>query len=355
MRATVMRHIGCAALLALFSTGCTAADLPLPTGAMGSWADYPSSSLVGKSPLGGGGTPASSEVNGATTALYQTSVGPVAWKGVQLAKLQSTGPSLLWNAPPDRNSQAIAIPQDGLAWAVGYGVARYKLGQWDVEPTDVDAAASPAAPSSTRIVLMDVSFAPGSTSVGYAVGTRGTILRYDSVAKRWVAVAVADATGKQLGTVKVLASNDVWVAGEVLLHFNGTTWTKVTDVPGQVSGLAAVDASNVWASTGDGLYQWNGTAWQAKFTPTGHTVGAPAIATFGSTLVGLAIEPGVPSGAVFTYQDGQWTTETVTVPADIGLDTVVLGSQTTAYAKTYDNSGVYRFDLSTKKWSYYSE
>lgn len=361
MRAQALRHIGLAALLALATTGCAEMG---PTSALMTdsfTAGTSRNGLVGSSPLGGGGVSGSvggdrqPAVGGATTALYQTAIGPIAWKGVQLARMLGSGTSLLWNAPPDRYGQAIAIPQEGLGWAVGYGVARYQAGAWDTENTDVDAVSNPTTTSSQRILLTDVAFAPGSSTVGYAVGTRGTILRYDATAKRWVKVTVPDATGMHLGTVKVLAANDVWVAGQVLLHFDGATWTKVTSVPGEISGLAVVDAGNVWASTGSGLYQWDGAAWTARFTPTGRTVGAPQVAAFGSTVVGLALEPGVPNGAVFTYQNGAWQTETVTVPADVGLDTVVLASQTTAYAKTYDNAGVYRFDLGTKKWSYYSD
>lgn len=351
-----MTRLALGALLALTTAGCAGMEglTAMPMGSVGSLDAYPSNSLVGKSPTGGGGY-ASADVNGATSALFQTSIGPVAWKGVQLARMASVGPTLLWNAPPDRYGQALAIPQQSLGWAVGYGIARYQAGAWDTEVTDVDSLANPTAAASQRIVLTDVSFASGSATVGYAVGTRGTILRYEAATKRWIKVAVDDAAGQNLGTVKVLAANDVWVAGEVLLHFDGATWNRFTSVPGAVSGLAVVGSSNLWASTGSGLYQWNGTDWQAKFTPAGHTVGAPQIAAFGSTIVGLAIEPGVPSGAVFTLQDGVWKTETVTVPADVGLDSIVIASQTTAYAKTYDNAGVYRFDLPTRTWSYYSE
>lgn len=350
-----MKHFGLAALFAILTSGCTAADFAMPT-SMGSWSATPNS-LVDSSPRGGGGTTSGTTVNGATTALFQTSLGPVAWKGVQLAQLQSTGTTVLWNAPPDRYNQAIAIPQAGLGWAVGYGIARYQNGAWDTDATDVDAVSTPTTVTSQRVLLTDVSFAPGSATVGYAVGTRGTLLRYDSVAKRWRKVTDEGLTltTENLGTVKVVAPDDVWVAGQVLWHLKGTTWTKFTTVPGEISGLAVVDANNVWVSTGSGLYQWNGSTWTLTFSPASSTVGAPQIASFGGTIVGLAIEPGVPNGAVFTYQNGAWQTDTVTVPADIGLDTVVLASQTLAYAKTYDNSGVYRFDLTTKKWSYYSE
>lgn len=356
MRAQMKLATG-AALLALVLNGCMAADV-LPTSTMAG-ARYPydsSTGLVGSSPRGGGGTSgAVSDVQGATTALFQTSLGPVAWKGVQLARLQGTGPSLLWNAPPDRYGQALAIPQDGVGVAVGYGIARYQGGAWNSDVTDLDAVLTPTAASGQRVLLTDVGFAAGDATVGYAVGTRGTVLRYDPAAGRWKAVTGTGLAAENLGSVKVIAANDVWVAGQVLLHFDGAAWTRVTAVPGEISGLAVVAANNVWASTGSGLYQWDGRAWTQPFASTGVTVGAPQIASFDGTIVGLALEPGVPSGAVFTYQDGAWKTETVTVPQDVGLDTVVLASQTLAYAKTYDNSGVYRFDLATKTWSRYAD
>jgi hypothetical protein len=335
-------------LLASLAAGCA------PSDALATWAPGASLGLVS----GGGGkldgelTP----VEGVTSALFQTELGPIAWKGVQLAQLKPGSPKLC-NAPSDRYGRAIAIASDASAgWAAGAGIVRYGAGTgWTVELTDLDDALSPTKPLRDRVVLTDVSVASSSEGyVGYAVGTKGAILKYDAAQLQWRKVEVAAAAGKNLGSVKVLAKDDVWVAGEVVMHFDGNDWTAYPAL-GIASGLAAPTAQNVWLSTAAGLYRFEAGEWTLKLSSGDRTLGAPRVVVFGDTVVGMAVESGVPMGEVYTLTETTWAREPVAIPEDVALDTVVLADARTAYAKSYDNSGVWKYDLATRVWSRFSD
>lgn len=350
MRTRFTKLCGGLILVASLATGCTAA---LPTSADGLWGAGASLGLVTGG--GGKGDNAYAPVAGATSALFQTEIGPIAWKGVQLAYLRPSSPKL-WNAPPDRYGSALAIATESLGWAAGAGIVRYESGRgWNPEATALDDALSPSKPLKDRVMLTEVSVASSSAGyVGYAVGTKGAILRYDADLKTWTEVTVDAAAGKNLGSVKVLAADDVWIAGEVVLHYDGNAWANYPELP-TASGLAAPSSDNVWVSTDAGLYQWDGQAWRLKFPSENRTLGAPRIMAFGGTVVGMTVESGVPMGEVYTLTDTTWSREPVLIPRDVALDSVVLADAKTAYAKSYDNSGVWKYDLGEHVWSRFSD
>lgn len=348
MRARFAKLCGVLALLASVTTGCMSM---VPTMADGSWAPGGSLGLV----TGGGGMNGEYvPVAGATSALFQTAIGPIAWKGVQLAYLAPGSPKL-WNAPPDRYGTAIAIATESVGWAGGAGIVRYGAGAWTTEPTQLDDVLSTTKPLKDRVLLTDLSVVetPGGY-VGYAVGTKGAILKYAPSSKVWTKVEVPAASGKNLGSVKVLTADDVWVAGEVVMHFDGSNWTAYPEVP-TASGLAVAGPNDVWVSTAAGLYHRKDGAWSLDFPSGNRTLGAPRIVAFGATVVGMTVESGVPMGEVYTLSGTSWSLEPVSIPEDVALDTVVLASAKTAYAKSYDNSGVWKYDLEKRVWSRFSD
>lgn len=368
MRTYHLRRLLPISLLGMLATGCAAADFPTALASF-SGSVSPSNSLVSKrSPLpdnapgaGGGVSAAPTAVTtGVTTALFQTAVGPVGLKGVQVVCFSTaSAPVLLWNSIPTRYTSALAVVTTTLGWGVGSAIGRCENGDWTTEASDVDASMSLSVPSRQRVELLDVSFAPGSSTVGFAVGTHGTVLRYDAARQRWAqAVLPAAAASKNFGSVKALGANDVWVAGEALLHFDGSHWALVAMPAGEsaVSGLTSSNGGDLWASTGDELIRWDGTQWLSAFSLPDHSLGSPVIQAFGSTVVGLCLEPGVPGGLMAALRSGTtWETSTATIPEGVGLDTLVLADEHTAYAKAYDNSGVWRYDLTSKTWSRYTD
>ncbi|MNY57352.1 hypothetical protein D3C86_1935440 [compost metagenome] len=60
-------------------------------------------------------------------------------------------------------------------------------------------------------------------------------------------------------------------------------------------------------------------------------------------------------GEVYVLTETTWSRETVTIPREVAFDTVVLADENTAFAKTFDNSGVWKYDLKHRVWSRFSD
>lgn len=331
-------------LLALTMTGCAGIEATsigmLQNSAVTS---SPKNSLASDdSEKATGATTASGE----TTSLFLAPFGPVFWQGNSLKVPTGSLLGTFAPAPADRHG-AIVLTSESLGWAVGNGVVRLDGGHWVAETTTIDASMSTAVPLAKRIQLTDVAFASGSTTVGYAVGTLGTVLQYNASQQRWAKVALPDAlAAKHFGTVKFVSETDVWVAGEAVAHFVNGTWSEVPLPTGvsSISGLGVISATNLWASAGDRLIQWDGTAWSSPVIPhAGHEIGAPQFITSGGNVLGAAVEPGVPGGDLYLYQNGQWQVG-LALPEDVGLDSLAVVNAQTIYAKSYDNSGVWKYD-----------
>ena len=93
-----------------------------------------------------------------------------------------------------------------------------------------------------------------------------------------------------LNAVKAISASDAWAAGQycptgacatldtLILHWNGTAWSKVASPspggPDFLTGLSASSATNAWAvgSSGAGypttlILHWNGTTWSRVSSP----------------------------------------------------------------------------------------
>ena len=106
----------------------------------------------------------------------------------------------------------------------------------------------------------------------------------------WAIIPSANvpATNNYLNAVAVVATNDVWVAGNagnatLTEHWDGTAWSTVPSPSvgtgaNMLSGLAALASNNVWAvgraqnSTTQTLIEhWDGTAWSIVPSPNAGT------------------------------------------------------------------------------------
>ena len=125
--------------------------------------------------------------------------------------------------------------------------------------------------------------APGD---GWAVGTVSDVsslasktLAYHWDGTAWTRFPTPDPAGQtlpnQLSAVAARATNDVWAAGydnypgeaSLVLHWNGTAWSKVS-----VPNIGALDAvavapGRVWVAGGNRVAQFNGTTWAKLPTP----------------------------------------------------------------------------------------
>ncbi|HMA34655.1 MAG TPA: S-layer homology domain-containing protein [Chloroflexia bacterium] len=158
----------------------------------------------------------------------------------------------------------------------------------------------------------------------------------------WAIIPSANvpATNNYLNAVAVVATNDVWVAGNagnatLTEHWDGTAWSTVPSPSvgtgaNMLSGLAALASNNVWAvgraqnSTTQTLIEhWDGTAWSIVPSPnagTGNNLlgGVAAIAPNDIWAVG-ASQDGVQGGRTLTeHWDG--TAWSVVASPDPGPD-----------------------------------
>ncbi len=95
---------------------------------------------------------------------------------------------------------------------------------------------------------------------------RHLIMHYDGTAWRNspLPAALVNIGGEMLD-VQAIAPNDVWAVGDLLtggilmLHFDGTAWSRVTSHGGG-GALAALGPNDIWA-VGAEISHWDGTAW----------------------------------------------------------------------------------------------
>jgi hypothetical protein len=164
------------------------------------------------------------------------------------------------------------------AWAVGVSLAiRTVILHWNGSSWKRVASPSPtfggggggltgvAAPSKR------LAFAVGTA--GFSSGSLGVLLRWNG--SRWVRVSRPNLTLDSLPAVAATSSRNAWAVGGavtrvLILHWNGTSWKKVTGVgtSGGLDAVAATSATNAWAvgSTGRNgkllILHWNGRRWQ---------------------------------------------------------------------------------------------
>jgi hypothetical protein len=192
----------------------------------------------------------------------------------------------------------IAAGPGGIAFAVGTDSSTSLIPlsmKWNGKTWQ---KATVSAPSWTT--LNTVAFAPGGAA--WAGGTTGLtrdntlVLRWNG--KAWTRVA-SPGTGTILG-LGFVAANDGWAVGSngsktLILHWNGKAWSSAPAGPpppptsyrsaGGLAGVAAASASSAWAvghaGTGTSskvlMLHWNGSKWTRVTSPSVLT-GAGALA-----------------------------------------------------------------------------
>jgi hypothetical protein len=243
--------------------------------------------------------------------LSVTAVSP---SGAWAAGFNSAGNALLlhWNgsswartAVPGKTDTLNGVSADSAsdAWAVGAarvggGAVNLAL-HWNGTRWAKVAVPSPGAPPIADVLSgvsadsPDDAWAIGSVNGGGQDGD--LVLHWNGTA--WTRVPIRQARDNLLA-VTALSPSDVWAVGGftdpkggggvLVLHWNGTSWARIATprIGGSLDAVTAVSPRDAWAvgsccgSFGTGktvVLHWNGTAWTRQASPNPSTKAAVPI------------------------------------------------------------------------------
>ena len=194
---------------------------------------------------------------------------------------------------------------------------------------------------------------------GYSTSTVGRALIEHWNGTQWCRVPIPE-PGKSDGLTGVAATSatDAWAVGDygtfktLILHWNGTAWTKVPSPNpssvgiNQLVAVAATSATDAWAvgryGTSAGartlILHWNGTAWTKAPAPTPGTfpVLAGVAATSASQAWAVGAHNNAPQTLTMEWNGTAWQHVQSPNPADPaginGLNGVAATSGTDAWA-----------------------
>ena len=218
----------------------------------------------------------------------------------QAPALQSPNPSSSQNL-----LQGVSVVSASDAWAVGYyldnttGLNHTLIVHWNGTAWSRVQAPNPGSivgPGDNALYGVSAVSASDAWAVGYSSinGAAHTlILHWNGTA--WSKVTSPNpSSSNNLEGVNAVSASDAWAVGyyrnnttgvhnTLILHWNGTAWSKVTSPnpsssdDNELSGVSAVSASDAWAVGGSVdpatdisttmIAHWNGTAWSAVTSP----------------------------------------------------------------------------------------
>ncbi|HYK53189.1 MAG TPA: hypothetical protein VEV38_06635 [Candidatus Eremiobacteraceae bacterium] len=114
--------------------------------------------------------------------------------------------------------------------------------------------------------MFGVTTAPGGSAwavgIDFGYGTRYSIMSWNG--SSWSTQASVNAHDR-FNAVSAFAPNDVWAAGYLIEHFDGTKWSVALDprkTGDAMNAVSAIAPNDVWAAGDHGiLISWDGTAW----------------------------------------------------------------------------------------------
>lgn len=246
-----------------------------------------------------------------------------AWTGSGWSKLPDLTTSGWFNI----NGKA---PSRG--WLVGGNGA---IGQYDGKAWSVS---NPATVKEFRAVWMTAK------DDGWAVGARGQIYRWNSLT--WE--AQTPVTTQDLKAVWASGRDDVWAVGNqgTVLHYNGAAWASVMTGTTAIllNGVAGNGPNDVWIA-GDEVLRWDGNQWNKMPSPP---------RSLGSIFVEKGTVYGTASTGIYSFDGTTWkqaSGEYVAMIAGTGMDLYAAGAKgiyqlsggnwTLAYPSTTQAYGIY--------------
>jgi hypothetical protein len=194
--------------------------------------------------------------------------------GIGWTTVGGSSPTDVWVGGFD----ASVLHFDGTRWSLVPTGRTFIASIWSFSPTDVWIVGDPATVHGDGTSFTEVPFPAGASPTGQVWGP---------------------------------ASNDVYLAGIPLTHWNGTSITAVPEVP-NVSQVTGSGSDDVWAADQQNLYHFDGTAWSPAPAPP-----VFAMVQIASAGPGRLWALGFQDSAVHVFLfDGTSWSETLLVPAD---------------------------------------
>ena len=234
-----------------------------------------------------------------TTGLDHTLI--VHWNGTAWSRVNAPNPGSIVG-PGDNALYGVSAVSASDAWAVGYssinGVEHTLILHWN--GTAWSKVTSPSPSSINDLDGVNAVSASDAWAVGYYRNNTTTV--DDTLILHWNGTAWSKVTSpnpgssndNELVSVSAESASNAWAVGgsvntgtdisdTLILHWNGTAWSKVTSPnPGfedenSFAGVSVLSPSDAWAfggyfsdSTNSGntmIGHWNGTAWSTVTTP----------------------------------------------------------------------------------------
>jgi hypothetical protein len=228
-------------------------------------------------------------------------------------------------------------------------------GSWTIVPSFSPGAGRQAELTSVSALSARNIWAVGSFVDG---GSGNLILHWDGTS--WTREAAGTGIDTQLGDVSALPTGEAWAVGESsILHRDGSGWTKASlpSDPVTLFSVTAVSASSAWAvgltltpTFGPVILHWDGSKWTRDRLTSGvdYLTGVSAVSATDAWAAGNTIlnDDGTEVAPVTLHWDGtSWTAVAAPSPGTgaqpaTGLDGVTALSPTSAWAfGTYTTGG----------------
>jgi hypothetical protein len=240
-------------------------------------------------------------------------------------------------------------------------IFHYSAGRWTLQKSFEDSVFTSISMLSSRD-----GWISGGTLAQYTNSEHSLLLRYNG--QTW---AEQQAPGIQLTSISMTSASDGWAVGKdigtngtplgVVLHYNGSAWTRATiPVLDTVDLISTVSANDVWAvgtkylsnGSSNALARSSGTPWENIFAhyngKTWTAVETPIIFNPNAGISALFMDApsdgwavgyddargtsstGTLSSLYLHYSSGQWTQ--VNGPANPGLNAIFLTSPAEGWA-----------------------
>jgi hypothetical protein len=231
---------------------------------------------------------------------------------------------------------------DGTSWSVSPSMTTgFFWGIWGTSPTNIYAAGlfgkffhydgTTWSPVTVPVNGSWYSISGTGANDIWASGYQGAVMHFDGTTWK----DMGRPTTSKIFTIHALAPNDVWAASESgLLHYDGTGWA--------ISGpLNTGRMVNVWGTsndlwvTGYGVWHYNGNTWTKLVTAPTSGVDFPAVWGTGANDVWVAMASviGYAPTSLMHWDGTEWTTHVSAMGERIGSGLTV-GSKTWAFDMT---------------------